>query len=240
MSLFNKKYQLAPLTAKKDRRNFITKSLAGLLGVTMLAKAEDLFAIKSKTGYLYIKQDGEVITNYSPSSGDTPFMGELSLFAFGFAPQGWAICSGQLLAIAQNSALFSLLGTLYGGNGTTTFALPDLRGRTPISSGQGPGLSNYSQGTALGTESVTLNTSQLPAHNHSLAGNSGTGTLSDPTGNYIAQYGEGVKAFTSLSNTTLNSSSVTNAGGGQAHSNLQPYLTLNWCIALQGVFPSQS
>lgn len=240
MSLFNKKYQLNPQAVKNDRRNFITKSLAGILGVTILTTAEDLFALKSKTGYLYVKQDGEVIKNYIPSAGDTPFLGELGLFAFGFAPQNWALCQGQLLSIAQNNGLFSLLGTYYGGNGTTTFALPDLRGRTPISSGQGPGLGNYPQGTVTGAESVTLITSELPPHNHLLSGSSTTGTLSDPVNNYIAPYGEGVKEFAGSSNTTLNSSSVTNAGGGQAHTNLQPYLTLNWCIALQGIFPSQS
>lgn len=240
MSLFTKKYELDTQAVEKGRRNFLTKSLAGLLGVTVLTKAEDLFALKSKTGYVYVKQNGEVINNYRPSAGDIPYVAELGLFAFGFAPQGWALCAGQILAIATNQALFSLLGTYYGGNGVTTFALPDLRGRSPLGAGQGPGLSNYAQGTALGTEAVTLATSQLPPHSHSLAGNSSIGTLTDPTNNYIAQYGEGVKAFTASSNTNLNPASVTNAGGNQPHTNLQPYLTLNWCIALQGVFPSQT
>jgi len=240
MSLFNKKYQLDTPAPQKGRRNFLTKSIAGLLGVTILASAEDLFALKSKTGYIYVKQDGEVINNYRPSAGDTPYLGELGLFAFGFAPNGWAYCAGQLLPISVNQALFSLLGTYYGGDGNFTFGLPDLRGRAPISAGQGPGLNDYFQGTKLGTENVILQTSQLPPHNHSLAGNSSIGTLSDPTNNYIAQYGEGVKAFTASSNTILNTASVTNAGGNQPHTNIQPYLTLNWCIALQGLFPSQT
>lgn len=241
MSLLNNKYILDPLKSKtKDRRNFIMKSMAALFGVAVLSKAEELFAIKSKTGFLYIKQNGEVINNYKPSAGDSPYLGEIGIFPFSFAPRNWAQCNGQILSIAQNNGLFALLGTFYGGNGVQNFALPDLRGRAPLCYGQGAGLSNYTIGEVTGTETVTLLTSQLPAHNHSLSGSSSVGPQSDPANNFFAAYGEGVKSYAGSSNTTLNPSTVTNTGGNQAHTNIQPYLTLNYCIALQGIFPSQS
>lgn len=242
MSFFNKKYLLDPLQdkSKHDRRNFMAKSFAALFGVTILTKAEDLLAMKSKTGLIYVKQNGEVINNFKPSSGDLPYLSEIGLFSFNFAPRYWAQCNGQLLSISQNTALFSLLGTTFGGNGTTNFALPDLRGRSPIHFGQGPGLSQYVLGQAAGSEAVTLLQNNLPAHSHVLTGNSGVGSTYDPTNNYISQYGEGVKSFSGSVNTTMNQGSITNTGGNQPHNNLQPYLTLNYCIALQGVFPSQS
>lgn len=241
MSLFNKKYLLDPLQekAKHNRRNFMTKAAAALFGAVLLSRAEDLFAVKSKTGYLYIKQNGEVVKNYKPSAGSEPFLSQLGIFAFNFAPQGWALCNGQLLSIATNQALFSLLGTSYGGNGSTNFALPDLRGRSPIHFGQGMGLSNYVLGQSLGSENVNLITSQLPAHNHGFVGNSSVGNLSDPAGNFVAQCDEGVKSYSGASNTVMNSAAVSNAGGSQSHSNIQPYLTISYCVAIQGLFPSQ-
>lgn len=173
-----------------------------------------------------------------------PFIGQLMLVGFNFAPRGWALCNGQLLSIAQNTALFSLLGTTYGGNGVTTFALPDLRGRAPLHFGQGPGLSNYDQGQVSGTESVTLLSSQMPPHNHAVAANSNTGTATDPSGAVLASFGSAMPPegpyTTAGPNTTLAASAVGAAGGGQPHENMPPYLVLNWIIALEGVFPSRS
>ena len=242
MGFLNKKYQLDPLQEKNkhNRRSFMTKSVAALFGVTFLAKADDLFAIKSKTGLIYIKQNGEIINNYKPFSSPDPYLSEIGLFSFNFAPQGWAQCNGQLLPIAQYSALFSLLGINYGGDGITNFRLPDLRGRSPLHFGQGNGLSYYPQGLSTGTESITLVPADLPPHNHGLVSNSGVGTTSNPSNNYIAAYGEGVKSFSNSANATMNAAVVSNTGGSQAHSNIQPYTTLCYCIALQGMFPSQS
>jgi microcystin-dependent protein len=166
-----------------------------------------------------------------------PFIGELRLFPYNFAPRGWAFCNGQLIAISQNTALFSLLGTTYGGNGQTTFALPDLRGRVPVSAGQGPGLSSYSLGQTGGTETVTLLQTQMPAHNHQVAVSNGGATASRPAGNYLAAGG----SYTTPSDgNTLAPTAVTPSGGNQPHENTQPYLTLNWCIALEGIFPSRN
>ena len=168
----------------------------------------------------------------------TPFLGEIRIFPYNFAPRGWAFCQGQILAIAQNTALFSLLGTTYGGNGQTTFALPDLRGRVAMSSGQGPGLSNYVIGELSGTETVTLNSTQMPAHNHLLNGSNNDATDSAPQGNVPAVIPSG--GYTATPNTQMNPGAVTNAGGSQPHGNLQPFLILNFCIALNGIFPSRN
>lgn len=173
-----------------------------------------------------------------------PFIGQLMLVPYNFAPQGWAFCQGQILSIAQNTALFSLLGTTYGGNGQTTFALPDLRGRVPVSSGQGPGLSNYSLGQVSGSENTTLLTTNMPAHTHTataaLNANSGPANDSLPNGNFLA---EG-SIYNSSSNATMNSNAVavslSPAGGNQPFNNVQPILALNWVIALQGIFPSRN
>lgn len=166
-----------------------------------------------------------------------PFIGEICLFPYNFAPRGWALCNGQILPIAQNTALFSLLGTTYGGNGQTTFGLPDLRGRVPISSGQGLGLANRALGEAAGTESVTLTASQVPTHNHQVAVNATDATTSRPNGNYAATGGSYNSA---TDGTSLNSAAVSNSGGSQPHDNMPPYLTLNYCIALDGIYPSRS
>lgn len=170
-----------------------------------------------------------------------PYIGQVCLFGFNYAPKGWAQCNGQLLSIAQNSALFSLLGTTYGGDGRTTFALPDLRGRVAINQGQGPGLSNYAIGQAAGTETVTLNTNQIPAHNHTaqLHASNAAVNQEEPSGHLLAEtavYTDGT------ANQVMNQAAVTigATGGNQAHENRQPYLVLNYCIALQGVFPPRS
>ena len=166
-----------------------------------------------------------------------PFMSEIRIMSFNFAPKGWALCNGQLLPINQNQALFSLLGTTYGGNGQTTFALPDLRGRIPIHTGDG-----HTLGERAGQTAHTLVNSEMPAHTHIASGTSSNADSPIPTGNYLGAannlYGPVPASQASL--TTLNPSTISNAGGSQPHDNMQPYLTLNFCIALQGIFPSQN
>lgn len=167
-----------------------------------------------------------------------PFLGQIMMFAGNFAPQGWAFCNGQLLSIAQNTALFSLLGTTYGGNGTTTFALPNLQGRAPMHHGQGAGLSPRSLGEQGGTESVTLTSTQLPAHSHTLAlAAKEEGTTDNPNGAYIA--GNGTNAFAATSDTTMAGTNVSITGNGQPFPIMQPFLAVSFVIALQGIYPSR-
>jgi microcystin-dependent protein len=168
-----------------------------------------------------------------------PFLGEIRTFGFTFAPQGWAMCNGQLLSISQNTALFSLLGTTYGGNGTITFALPDLRGRVGNHQGQGPGLMNYVQGEESGVESVTLTQQQMPQHNHGVQANASPATATRAGGAVLARTSADIYAA-APDGTAMNAAMIGQAGGSQPHSNLQPYLTLNFCIALQGIFPSRN
>lgn len=171
----------------------------------------------------------------------TPILGEIRNFGFNFPPRFWAQCAGQLLPIAQNAALFSLLGTTYGGNGTTNFALPDLRGRTPIGFGQGPGLSNYTQGQAAGTESTTLLSTNLPSHTHTLNAKTGVGNQGAPTGHVLAASDQRNSQYTSAAaDTTLAATAIGSTGSGVPISNMQPYLATNYCIALQGIFPSRN
>jgi microcystin-dependent protein len=167
-----------------------------------------------------------------------PFLGELRLLPYNFAPQGWATCDGQIMSIAQNTALFSLLGTTYGGNGQTTFALPDLRGRVPIHAGQGPGLTNYTLGEVAGTENVTLTPGQLPPHGHTVSA-SGSATTKNPTNALPAVTGAG-SSYGTTPDVQMNPGMVAGGGSGQPHTNIQPYLVLQWCIALQGIFPSRN
>ena len=170
-----------------------------------------------------------------------PFIGEIIMFGGNFAPRGWALCDGQLLPISQNTALFSILGTTYGGDGRTTFALPDLRGRVAIHEGNGPGLSDYRLGQKGGTEHVTLTTAQIPSHSHNLGADSAAGTSNVPTNNILANTGGFDNEYsTNNPNTNLKSSAISNTGGGQSHTNIQPYLAVNYIIALVGVFPSRS
>jgi microcystin-dependent protein len=168
-----------------------------------------------------------------------PFIGEIMLFAGNFAPTGWATCDGQVLSIAQYTALFSLLGTTYGGDGRTTFALPDLRGRVPIHMGQGPGLQPYFIGQNGGEESHTLIAAEMPAHAHQAMADAGNGTSDTPTGALPARNPAGIPQYSTNSTTALSPGAIASAGGGAAHNNLSPYLTLNYCIALQGIFPSR-
>lgn len=166
-----------------------------------------------------------------------PFLGEIRIFGFNFPPRGWALCDGQILPIAQNQALYSLLGTTYGGNGTTSFALPDLRGRVPIHEGTSVG-ANHPLGTAGGQEAVNLAEAQMPPHTHAIQASADPSTGQDPTNAVLAKSGQVYGAANGL--VDLVSGTLTNAGGGQAHDNMQPYLALNFCIALRGLFPSRN
>ncbi|HEY7589551.1 MAG TPA: tail fiber protein [Candidatus Limnocylindrales bacterium] len=166
-----------------------------------------------------------------------PFVAEIRIFPFNFAPTGWAQCNGQLLPISQNTALFSLLGTTYGGDGKSTFALPDLRGNGPMHPGQGPGLSLHDLGETGGSETVTLLTSEIPAHSHALVASQSDAIERIPAGQRLAT-GIGVGMYGAPgSPVSLGQAALAPTGGGQPHNNMQPYLTLNFCIALQGVFP---
>jgi microcystin-dependent protein len=170
----------------------------------------------------------------------TPFIAEIRIFGFNFAPRGWAFCQGQIQSISQNTALFSLLGTNYGGDGRTTFGLPDLRGRSPLSQGQGPGLTPRIVGERAGTENVTLLAGNLPAHTHTLAAVDAPANQASPGGNSPAQDAGGNRLYNSAANVSMGATSVAPAGGGQPHSNLQPSLVVNFCIALQGAFPARN
>lgn len=164
----------------------------------------------------------------------TPFLGELKLASFNFAPKGWAQCNGQLLPINQNQALFSLLGTMYGGNGQTTFALPDLRDRVPMHVGNG-----HTQGERAGQDTHTVTISELPTHLHVAQASTQDGDSQAPANRVFARTVNQIY-LGAASLTTLHPQTVSNVGGSQAHENRQPYLTLNWCIALQGIFPSRN
>ena len=180
-----------------------------------------------------------------------PFIGEVVIFAGNFAPRGWAFCDGQLLPISSNTALFSILGTTYGGDGRTTFGLPDLRGRAPMSPGNGPGLSPKAWGQKLGTQTETLNVVQLPSHNHSatstteIAISTDIGTVDTPDGHFLANHtgsfnedadnGAVLGGVSPFPLTTIN-----NSGGSQEHNNMQPSIAIHYIIALQGVYPSRN
>jgi microcystin-dependent protein len=162
-----------------------------------------------------------------------PYIGEIRIFTFNFPPRGWALCNGQTMAIQQNQALFSLLGTTYGGNGTTTFMLPNLQGRMPIHFGSG-----FTQGQVGGEVGHTLTIGELPSHNHLVSGSTATATQTSPSGAVMASGTH--TAYASAISSNMNPAAVTNTGGSQAHPNLPPYLTVNFCIAITGIFPSRS
>ena len=171
-----------------------------------------------------------------------PFVAEIRIFPFNFAPKGWAWCDGQLLPLSQNTALFSLLGTTYGGNGKSNFALPDLQGRAPMHPGQGPGLSLHDLGETGGSETVTLLESEIPSHAHALRGSIDDGDLKlpDPTRSLAKSGGGNAYDPTTTGLQAMSDSTLAPAGGDQPHNNMQPYLTFFFCIALQGVFPPRT
>ena len=172
-----------------------------------------------------------------------PFVGEIRMFAGNFAPRGWAFCDGQILAVSQNDALFSLYGTIYGGDGRTSFGLPDLRGRIPIHQGDGPGLSFRRLGSKAGGETETLTTSQMANHNHTFNASTATGTSNNAQGLVL---GESIPGFRYLKADAVgaimpfSNVSVGNTGGSRAHTNLQPTLCINFIVALVGIYPSRT
>lgn len=169
-----------------------------------------------------------------------PFVGEIRMFGGTFAPAGWAMCQGQSMAISENDTLFNLIGTTYGGDGQETFNLPDLQGRCPVHAGQGPGISqNYQLGEKVGVESVTLNTNQIPIHNHTFVASLSAAVSTDPTNQVIAQSSQ-IHMFTEdVTNKQMNTNALTPVGGSQPHDNMMPFLVLTFIISLFGVFPSQ-
>jgi microcystin-dependent protein len=175
----------------------------------------------------------------------SPFVAQITMFAFNFAPKGWAQCQGQILPLSQNTALFSLLGTNFGGDGRSTFGLPNLQGLAVVNAGQGPGLSSYFIGEQNGTNTVTLLQTQLPSHPHTLMATTNPGTTLSGSGNQLAKAFGGTKQASYTGNylsttapaTALSPFALTQTGSSQPHDNMQPYMTLNFCIALQGVFP---
>ena len=238
---------IAPDTESAGSRRDFFRHAAGAgaaaLGAGLLLPDEAWAGVEERAARFGITPGTVVDEQGRPAGGarggiEAPFLGTIVPFGFNFAPRGWAMCDGQLLPIGNNSALFSLLGTLYGGDGRTTFALPDLRGRMPVHQGNGPGLSDYSVGQRGGAEQVTLTQMQMPSHTHSAqapvavvprSGFSGIGNEGDAS--LIASYTPATSGVDEM---------VMNAGGSQSHENRPPYLTVNFCIATVGLFPSRS
>ena len=170
-----------------------------------------------------------------------PFIGQIMMVGFNFAPRGWANCDGQLLPISQNTALYSLLGTTYGGDGVNTFALPDLRGRVPVHMGTGLGLTTRKIGQRSGQEEVVLNEAQMPSHTHSLQAQNDAASVDTPGGNYLAQRGRpDIYDSDSDKLVQMGASAIEATGGSQGHDNMQPYLVLNFVIALDGIYPERN
>ena len=170
-----------------------------------------------------------------------PFIAEIRIFAGNFAVRGWAFCNGQLLPVAQNTALFSLVGTTYGGDGRTTFGLPDLQGRAPMGEGRGPGLSDRRLGLKIGADIASVSDAQMASHNHSAKGSENAPVSGMPANNYVAHgSGRGANAYLNADTNIGASKELLPTGGGGAHNNMQPYLALNFIIALQGLYPSRS
>ena len=239
MNLFNFLKKGASKEEMESRRVFIRNSLAASFGAAALLRADKLFAGKSKTGFIYAKENGEIINHYEPQGGSSPYVGETSCFAFNFAPSGWQTCNGALLPISEYDVLFALIGTTYGGDGVNSFGVPDLQGRGPIHMGQGPGLTSRTMGETSGAEIVTLISNHMPSHNHNLNVNSSIGNSKSPNGNYLAQNADAVSNYGTSTGATMNNLTIGATGGSQFHNNMAPYLALNFCISLFGVFPTQ-
>jgi microcystin-dependent protein len=169
-----------------------------------------------------------------------PFVAEIRIFPFNFAPKGWAFCDGQILPLSQNTALFSLLGTTYGGDGKSNFALPNMQGNAPMHPGQGPGLSLHDLGETGGTETVSLLESEMPSHSHALLGQNAVGDTPVANGHVLARATGAYQTNVGTNVVAMAPAALPPAGGDQPHNNMQPYLTLNFCIALQGVYPPRS
>jgi microcystin-dependent protein len=175
-----------------------------------------------------------------PASAQQPFLGEIRFVGFNFAPVGWALCEGQTMPISENVALFSLLGTTYGGDGKTTFALPDMRGRVPVGTGQGTGLTLRNPGDKGGQESVTLTVAEMPAHRHAVIASSSAADSKAPAGNALANSSTEAIYSNQAPNVALESKSISSVGNSKPHENMQPFLGMTCIIALQGIFPARS
>jgi microcystin-dependent protein len=216
------------------RRSFLAKALGLAAGTSLLGGAVKAFA---KAG-----GDQSSLSGGVPKQVDfaNPALGQVIMFAGNYAPTGWAICDGSLMSISQNTALFSILGTTYGGDGKTTFGLPDLRGRVPIGTGQGAGLTNRLLGEMSGEESHTLAVGELPSHTHPAVVDNSAGTSDTPVNNVPAVNSEGIQHYGTAMNAAMNAGAIGNTGGSQAHNNMQPYLGMTYLIALVGIFPARS
>lgn len=199
-----------------ERRDFFARTFAALSGVWLGA---GLGARRAEAA----------------PAADTPYVGEIRMFAGNFAPSGWAFCDGSLLPISENETLFALIGTTYGGDGQTTFALPDLRGRAPVHAG-----SSHVPGQMEGSESVTLIASQMPAHTHTAGANASPGDASDPAGRVPARNAAGATHYDASATTTLAAGAVALTGGSQPHTNMQPYIAIHFILSLYGVYPTQT
>lgn len=207
-------------TVSVPRRGFIARMLALVGGGALIGRV------------------APAATSPSRIEGGSPFVGELSIVGFNFAPVGWAMCDGQYLLISDYDALFSLIGTTYGGDGVTTFALPNLNGRAATHQGQGPGLSNQSLGELGGAETVTLTSSQLPVHSHSMRGDSAPGTSDSPAGRYPAKNAAGVPTYGLDPSAYMGNTMLGYTGANYPHNNMQPFLTMNFIISLNGIYPT--
>ncbi len=241
MNPLRKKMLLDPFSKEKNevsRRNFMSKSVFGLLDATVFKNFDELNSIKSRTGLIYVKQNGEIINHYERQGGDR-YISEIFIIPFNFAPKGWMFCNGNLLPISQYTGLFSLIGTTFGGNGKVTFGLPDFRGRAPMhvneTNEQQPA---FVLGDMGGNETVTLSTSQMPSHNHVVNVSSAPGDNLTPQDGFLATEKHGYQIYsTSAPNATLSSSTIGSTGAGTPFDIMQPYLVLTFCIAVQGIFP---
>lgn len=227
----NKQTASGETAGKLERRNFFSKISAffaggALAALTGKAKGEPQATLSGTAPRDVLSQDG--------------MLGEVKLFAGTYAPLGWAFCEGQLLSTSTYTSLFMILGTQFGGNGTSNFALPDLRGRTIIGAGQGIGLSYRVQGQTTGLETVALSTAQLPSHNHPVNCASGDGSSKTPVGNVPAVNIDGTRQYATSADSAMNSSMIESTGSNTAHSNIQPSLVMRYIICISGTFPSRS
>lgn len=225
-------------SAPAGRRGFLGRLVGAIAGGLLLAKIGSAFGQEKSSGRPAASQAG-ANGPLAALDGD-PWLGEIALVPFNFAPVGWAFCNGQLLSIAQNAALFSLIGTTYGGNGTSNFALPNLQGRAPIHMGQGAGLTGRVIGESGGEETHTLSLAEIPAHRHSLMCDSTVGSSDSPANATPAKNAAGIPQYSTNPGTTMNAAAVGIAGGGSGHNNMPPFLVMNYIIALSGIFPSRS
>lgn len=232
--------------AAHSRRVFLRRAVgvtAAALGGPLLIPDEAWAGIEERAARLGITPGTLVDAQGRPVGrspvGTDPFIGEVAMFGCNFAPRGYAFCNGQTLQIAQNTALFSIIGTIYGGDGRQTVGLPDLRSRFPMHEGQGPGLSNRVLGQRGGTETETLTVAQIPGHSHGLAASTGPGTTDDPANGVPAVPASSIPTYATAGTAAAPDPTETTGGGG-AHENVSPFLAINFCIALEGVFPSRS